>query len=484
MHCTTQKTSLCIAVFMACITCVFLPVMAQTPAPDQENQETLTELEKKMSQVISISFRDMPIDDVIRTFADLGKIDIVKSPQVTGEVTATITQVPLGEALDNILAAHGYGYITSESMIRIVPAAEVLAEKQKPVSKVYRITYADVMELAGALERFISPQGKISASPGTNNLIVTDTPDKILAIDDFITEIDRITSQILVEARIYDISSVDQLDLGVEWFSSRNTAYDPVTGRAVSGATDPSIRGAFDSTIGRTTKTSAGFLQFGMLTDSLDLDVVLTAKKDDISAKLLANPRILVLDNETANIKIVSELPFQELTQTDGGGNLGSTAFKDVGVELEVTPHITRDGMIRLKLHPKFSVQVDSVSLAIPTEGGAVLFPQPVVDTRETTTTALIGDNQTVVIGGLRKKDSTMEISKVPLLGDIPYLGALFTFKGEKAVNSELVVFITPRIVDEPQLSPAETRRLEHSDSELCTPQYPPSLVDRCDKKE
>jgi type IV pilus assembly protein PilQ len=433
-----------------------------------------------MQKTISVNFRATPIDDVIRTFADQGGIDIVKSPEVVGDVTALINSAPLGEAMNNILAAHGYGYLESQNMLRIVPLEVVQLEKQKQLSKVYRITYADVKELHTALEKFLSAEGKLSSNPGTSNIIVTDTEAKIAAIDLFIAEIDRITPQIMVEARIYDIASTDQLDLGIEWFAGRTTAFDPVTGKPIAGAAEPFLQSEFDSAISRTTKTTAGMLQFGFFNESIDIDAVLTAKQDKICAKLLANPRILVLDNETALIKIVSELPYQELTQTAGGGNIGTTAFKDVGVELEVTPHLTREGMVRLKLRPKFSVQTDSVAIAIPGATAPILFPQPVVDSREAITTALIENNQTVVIGGLRKKDSITETSKVPLLGDIPLLGALFTFKGEKLVNSELVVFITPRLVERPLLSEAESHYLTTFNAETCAPVCPPALVESC----
>ena len=183
------------------------------------------------------------------------------------------------------------------------------------------------------------------------------------------------------------------------------------------------------------------------------------------------------------SIKIVSELPYQELTQTAGGGNIGTTSFKEVGVELEVMPHITREGMIRLKLRPKFSVQTDSVSIVLPgSDGGSVVFPQPVVDKRETITTALIEDNQTVVIGGLRKKNSITEISKIPLLGDIPLLGGLFKYQGEKTVNSELVVFITPRIVQDLKLTEQEMHHLTTAEKNMCAPEFIEPKVDRCKK--
>ena len=199
--------------------------------------------------------------------------------------------------------------------------------------------------------------------------------------------------------------------------------------------------------------------RFGVLNESINIDVLLRAEQKEITAKLLANPRIMVLDNQQATIKIVEEIPYQELTETSGGGQIGTTKFKDVGVELIVTPHLTRDNKIRLKLKPKFSVRTSEVFVT------ANSIPQPVVAKRETDTTALIEDNQTVVIGGLRKQDLQQEIKKIPLLGDIPLLGALFRFEGESTVNSELVVFITPHLImDKPVMSENERIRWKETD--------------------
>jgi type II secretory pathway component HofQ len=186
--------------------------------------------------------------------------------------------------------------------------------------------------------------------------------------------------------------------------------------------------------------------------------VILRAQQNYINAKLLANPRILVLDNETASIKIISELPYQELTESAQGGTMGTTAFKEVGVELVVTPHLAaRDEMIRLNLKPTFSVKVSDVTF----KSAGLEYPQPVVDKREADTTLLIKNGQTVVLGGLRKKEVTQQINKIPLLGDVPLLGALFRFEGEDTITSELVVFITPRIVEQPTLSETEQQQFE-----------------------
>ena len=440
----------------------FCVAVADSSDDNPGTEEALVTFEQRMQKKISVDFRETPIDDVLRIMAEQAEVDIIKSPKVTGNVTATLTDVPLVEALDNILAAHNYGYILGKNLIRIAPMKEITEQSERLVSRIYRITYADVKEIEDALEKFISKRGSLSANPGTSNIIVTDYESKIRAIDNFIEEIDRITPQILVEARIYDITSKDRLDLGVEWQAGRDTVYDADGGIGTIGANptrdrDPFITGIFEGATGKTSGTS-GALRLGWLNAGIDIDMILKAQQNIIDAKLLANPRILVLDNEIALIKIISEIPYQELTESAEGGSIGTTSFREVGVELEVTPHLTRDEMVRLSLKPKFSVKTDEVVLV---GSGSSEFPQPVVDRREADTTLLVEDGQTVVLGGLRKKEVTKQINKIPLLGDLPLLGWLFKFEGEDTVASELVVFVTPRIVKQPVMSETEQKQYE-----------------------
>ncbi len=414
------------------------------------DKQVLSPVEQKMQKQISVDFRNTPIEDVIRVLAAQADVDIVKSPNVVGNVTATLTNVPLGEALRNILAAHGYAYVADQNLIRIVTKAEVGEQQEALISKVYQITYANVKEVEASLKTFISPRGSISSNPGTNNLIVTDTESKIAAIDTFIKEVDRMTPQVLVEARIYDITSTENFDLGVDWLVGRRTAYSSdVPGAAKTGKTDPFITGDFSGVGAAQTNTVDGTLRFGIFNEHVNIEAILKAQQESIEAKLLANPRVLVLDNETASIDIVHEIPYQQLTQGVGVEAFGTIEFKEVGVRLKVTPHLTRDGMMRIKLVPEFSVQAENVNVG-STAAGSQVFPVPSIDKRTADTTLLVKNGQTVVMGGLRKKDVLKQINKIPLLGDIPCLGWLFRFTGESTALSEIVVFVTPHIVEQP----------------------------------
>jgi len=363
---TMGKRLLFVAVIClaACAVCLADDANDVTAADASGKKEVLTPLEERLQKKISVDFRDTPIDDVIRIMAEQVDVDIVKSPTVTGNVTAKLTDVPLAEALDNILAAHGYGYVVSANMLRIAPASEITSQAEKLVNRIYRVTYADVEEVAKALKDFLSGRGSISFNKGTSNIIITDSESKVAAIDTFIEEIDRVTPQILVEVRIYDITSTNRLDLGVQWRIGTDTFFteDDEGNQTITAEseTNPYVQGTVNSAT-NFSDASENDIRFGIINDSLNIQTILTAEQEDVCATLLANPRILVLDNRTANFEAIREIPYQELTQTSGGGNIGTTEFREVGVFLNVIPHVTRDNMISLRIMPEFSVVAGTV---------------------------------------------------------------------------------------------------------------------------
>ncbi len=443
---------------------------AGTGNEDPEGKTGLTELEQRMLKRISIDVNEVPIDTVIRQLAEQADLDIIKSPKVLGNVTVTLTDVPLEEALSSILTVHDCTYVLTENIMRIITSEEMVAKAEPILTKTYEIVYADAAEVVIALEKFKSPQGSVSSIKGTSYIIVTDTESKIREISSLLDKIDRITSQILVEVRIYDITSRDKLDLGINWHAGRRTRTDDngwfinddiTVSRGgvdtyVQSRTDPAIVGGFTgSGAGKTAAATLGYLNLGLLTNSLDIDALLKAEQEIIDAKLLANPRILVLDNEQATFDIITEHPYVE--RTISGSQITETVqFKEVGIKLVVIPHVTRNGMIRLHLQPEFGIKVGEVEV----ESNNV----PIVDTRKVDTIALVGDGQTVVLGGMRKKDVSKQMNKIPLLGDIPLIGGLFRFEGEDTAITELIVFITPRItLQQPVLSLDEQQALEET---------------------
>ncbi len=475
---------------LACACC--LSALAQN-ANEMEGQptdekQTMTDLEKRMQKIVFVDANEEPIQLVIQQLADqVDDVGFIISPNVTGEVTVSLKNVTLEEALQCILDVHGAAFIPGDNVIRILPAAEVPAIAERLVTQTFEIIYADVTQVVTALDKFKSPQGSVSSIAGTSHIIVTDTESKVKEVATLIATIDRMTPQVLVEVRIYDITSKDNLDLGVEWGASRRTNLDGTSnllddditvsrGGAntyLGSRTDPAVMGGFEGSTSKTADATLGFLRLGMLNEHIDIDAQLRAEKENIDAKLLANPRILVLDNETANFDIITEYPYVEKTITSGSVT-ETVQFKEVGISLEVTPQIAKNGMLRLNIAPEFGVVVSQVTVSSSNV--------PVVDTRKVQTIALVKNNQTVVLGGMRKKDTTQQVNKVPLLGDLPIIGGLFRFEGEATTTGELVVFITPRIVTEPVLSDDE--QAAYATTNMRGPEPKKTKAEKAAKKE
>jgi type IV pilus assembly protein PilQ len=453
---------------IVCALLCFSSVTAFAAESDQQaaKKTVLTDLEVRMQKVVCIDVNDVPIGTVIRQLADQVNVDLIMSPQVTGNVTVSLTDVSLDEALRCILDVHGAGIIVGENVIRILSRSEMPEITERLVTQTFEITYADVGQVVKALDKFKSQQGSVSSIEGTSHIIVTDTEGKIRDITNLLATIDRMTPQVLVEVRIYDITSEDNLDLGIDWYAGRRTNTNvfgfPVNddivvekGGAdtyVGSRTDPSLEAGFIAGTNKTEATTQGYLRFGILNDSLDINAILRAEKENIDAKLLANPRILVVDNEEATFDIVSEFPYVERTIT-AGSTTETVKFKNVGVKLVVTPHVAGKNMLRLNIAPEFGVVVGQVQISSSNV--------PIVNTRKVNTIALVRDGQAVVLGGLRKKETTMQVNKVPILGDLPVLGNLFKFEGETTANTELVVFITPSIVTEPVMTDIEQKAFD-----------------------
>jgi type IV pilus assembly protein PilQ len=501
-----------ISVLLLFAVLLLTPAVAIHAQSASDGNDVPKSAQQRLQTLITYTCEDKPIDQVLLDLAELAKIDIVKSPKVTGNVTAKLTNVPLREALTNILAANDYTYVATDNMIRVVPISEVTLAKEQLVHKVYKVTYADVNQVTAALKNFVSDKGKVACNKGTGHIVVTDLEERIRAIDQFIAELDYQTSQVLVEVRIYDITSKEGFELGTQWRAARNVplkttehtqnitnsdspselattetkeqtkptkqttttqsmsqfgpnwkqalteeelgsevtttttvqqlekeSYDEKSKQSyTTRRRKPFVGGSYDSVEG-------GALTFSLLDDAVDLEVALNILRTRENAKLIANPHVLVLDNETANFQIIREIPYTEMTQTNAGRLITSTVFKPVGLKLRVTPHVARNDMLRLHVNPEFNILVSQDKNGVPT-----------VDTREADTITLVKDGQTVAIGGLRKRQTSKYVSKIPGLGDMPLVGGLFRSESEVEEINELIVFITTRIISQPDQIKAE----------------------------
>lgn len=297
----------------------------------------------------------------------------------------------------------------------------------RTVVRVFTPQYISAPILAQGITPLLSPVGQLSALELEDKLVVTDTSETVERISLAIEQLDRPRPQVRIRALIYDCSLEDAKRLGVNLTSGVNGTSSASQSLVMNSLTAAApTAGAVNSVL---TLTS--------LNRFTNLEMVLQALETDDDSRLLADPNVVVMNHEAAAISIVTEIPYQQLTQGLEGGTIGTTAFREAGVTLNVTPHIAQDDTISMLVNPAFSL------LTGFSDGDNA----PIIDRRETTTTVRVQNNQTLVLGGLRQRTRIVEHSKVPGIGNIPYVGHLFRHKSNTIRESELLVFITPEIV-------------------------------------
>lgn len=301
----------------------------------------------------------------------------------------------------------------------------------------FRTQHISAKTAEQALQAVMSKEGRVGVLEKEDRLLVTDYAQNLAMVEKVLQRIDHPRPQVRITALIYDISLQDIERLGINW--------NPTIKGRIDGAGDP------QSTLGVDSITQVPFaagaagntLTFMNLSQNLDITAVARCLQGAKDARLLADPNVLVLENEDAHFEKVSEIPYQQLTQTAQGGSIGTTAFKKAGITLHVRPKIATDGIIRMEVNP----EVSRLTGFTPGDN------QPIIDTSSALTTLSVANRQTVVIGGLRQRSDVGEFNGVPYLKDLKLVGRLFRSRDTDVRESELVVFISPEIVsysDEP----------------------------------
>ena len=305
------------------------------------------------------------------------------------------------------------------------------AEDQPVIARIFRPQYVNSTVLADAISPLLSRDGRAAAVELEDKLVVTDTQAAIDRVAKAMAELDAPRPQVRIWALIYDCSVEDLSRLGTNWRSG-------VNGSGIDAASGGPSQSVVLDTVTSTLPTGAnGLLTFSSLNSNTTLTSVIQALNTFGDSRLLADPNVVVMNHEAAQIEIVTEVPYQQLTQGLEGGTIGTTEFREAGVTLNVTPHIAQDGTIAMVVNPRFSLLT----------GFSEPDNAPIIDRRETTTTIRLMDHQTIVLGGLRQRTRIAERSEIPLLGKMPYLGRLFRFRSFSSRESELLVFITPQII-------------------------------------
>jgi general secretion pathway protein D len=321
--------------------------------------------------------------------------------------------------------------------------------------RVFRPQYVKVDTLLPAIESLLSRNGRTAILEKEDQIVVADEKSQLDVIEEAILALDRPRPQVRIWAMIYDCGLEDVERIGVNW----NARF---FGRAVRPGMDggPADQLGLDSltAIAPAVGVPNGALTLATLGSNVEVSAVVNALNTSSDSKLLADPNVVAANHESAKIEIVTEIPYQQLTEGLEGGSIGTTAFREAGVTLEVTPHIARDDTISLAINPKFSV------LAGFTENDE----QPIIDRREAKTTVRVHNGETFVLGGLRQRTKIQNRSGIPYLKDRKYIGKLFRFRQDTFRESELLVFITPQII--PPTAPRAPREevaAEYSREEL-----------------
>jgi type IV pilus assembly protein PilQ len=426
---------------------------------------------------VTFNFQDIPVRSVLQLIADVSDLNIVVADSVGGNLTLRLTNVPWDQALDIVMDARNLDKRHNGNVIWIGPTAEIAAREQQllqaqmdrrilePLQTVLiRISYANAEEMQTLIREstssadsdygLLSERGSVTIDQRTNTLLVTDTPEKILEIQKLITELDYAVRQVQIESRIVVASSEFAHELGVRFgvtavHLGSNIGVVAADGR-VADIANPRIDSSEDNLVnyaGYPTRyqvnlpapsDNAATLGLSFLTGNILLDLELSALESEGEGEVISTPRVVTANQAEAFIQQGVEIPYEQATSS------GATAvqFKEAVLELKVTPLITPDNRIQMDL----SIKQDTVGEIFQTSrGGSV----PSIDTREMQTQVLVANGDTVVLGGIFQDETASKEEKVPWLGDIPGVGALFRRRANESKKRELLIFVTPSIVED-----------------------------------
>ncbi len=422
---------------------------------------------------LTLNFQDIDARAVLQLLADISGRNIVVSDTVSGNVTLRLQNVPWDQAMDIVLATKGLAMRENGNVIIVAPAAEIAEreradlESKKEIkqleplySEYLQVNYAKAEDLAtligeGGGKSLLSERGTAAIDGRTNTLLLMDTAERIADIRRLVAKLDIPIRQVLIESRIVVVNDNFSRDLGVRWGftgvddngdngliavsgSSRGTdtvvqsGLDNVaSGGSVFPVEVPSLNDRYN--VNLPVSGPAGTFALAILDDDYLVDLELSALQAEGNGEVISSPRVITANQKEAKIEQGVEIPYQEATSSGAT----STQFKSAVLSLTVTPQITPDDRIIMDLF----VTKDNV--------GDIVNNIPSIDTRSVSTQVLVDNGQTVVLGGIYETERSEIQTKVPLLGDIPFAGALFRNTQSVSNKSELLIFVTPKILRE-----------------------------------
>ena len=317
-------------------------------------------------------------------------------------------------------------------------------------------------EVSSSIKTLLSSQGKVIFGDEPNSIMVIDYPENIQRVVEYLEIMDVLPQQVLIEARVIEVKLQKEHSLGVNWKAFADKGYLTM-GRFKAGSGYPEAPGLLEQNIsykptfyppGQSTAGQESPFTFAIFDDNIN--VVLKALSNSLDTDILSAPSVTTVNNRLAEIKIIQKLPWAEPTlssQASGTGSSSSVSvtwkvnFEEVGITLKVTPTINEENKIALTLNPEVSDKTSDYSLTVTQGTTSVPYTVPVIDKRSASTKVVIGNGQTLIIGGLIKQKNTKGVTKIPLLGDLPLLGYLFKSKKDTGDKTELLIFVSPTII-------------------------------------
>jgi type IV pilus assembly protein PilQ len=421
---------------------------------------------------IDLDLKDADIHNILRLLADVGRVNIVTADDVSGNVTIRMRNVPWDQALDVVLQAKGLGMVRSGNLIRVAPLATLQKERELRLAaakqeyeltpletRLIPVSYAQADELQARAKDLLSPRGSIAVDERTNVLIARDVSGNLNNIEELVRSLDTQTPQVLIEARIVEATSRYTRDIGIQWggdvtfseatgnptglaFPSRVTSsggsYDQNTNsRGLSpfqgNVPQPNFAVNLPAATGTGQGGAIGFA-LGSIDNNLNINLRLSAAEASGLLRIVSSPRVLTLDNRDARISQGTLIPFSQISAQGV-----QTTFQEAKLQLLVRPHVTADGSVAM--HVK--INRDEPDFNQTSARG-----DPTILKREAETDLLVMDGHTAVIGGIFTRNTGRNLDQVPFFGDIPILGVLFQRRRASDTRNELVIFITPRIVN------------------------------------
>lgn len=421
---------------------------------------------------IDLDLKDADIHNILRLLADVGRVNIVTADDVSGNVTIRMRNVPWDQALDVVLQAKGLGMVRNGNLIRVAPLATLQKERELRLAaakqeyeltpletRLIPVSYAQAEELQARARDLLSPRGSIAVDERTNVLIARDIAGNLNNIEELVRSLDTQTPQVLVEARIVEATSRYIRDIGIQW--GGDATFSEATGNP-TGIAFPSKVGIAGGNYDQNTNSrglspfqanvpqpnfavnlpaatgtgQGGAIGFslGSVDNNFNVGLRLSAAEASGLLRIVSSPRILTLDNRDARISQGTLIPFSQISAQGV-----QTTFQEAKLQLLVRPHVTADGSV--SMHVK--INRDEPDFNQTSARG-----DPTILKREAETDLLVMDGHTAVIGGIYTRNTGRNLDQVPFFGDIPILGILFQRRRASDTRNELVIFLTPRIVN------------------------------------